>query len=66
MCNTAESYLPFREQNVLKGLGLDNEPINHANLIYVIGVKTHTAIAKPMGAIQCLRNSKCEPRTAPG
>ena len=57
--NTVESYLPFRKQNVLKGL--DNEAINSANFTYIIRVKKPTAIAKPMGAIQRLRNSECEP-----
>lgn len=59
LCNTVESYLPFRRQDIVKGL--DNEPTNSAYLISIIRVKNHTAIAKPTGAIQCLRNSECEP-----
>lgn len=59
LCNTAESYLPFRKQDVVEGL--DKEPTNSACFISITTVKNHTAIAKPMGAIQCLRNSKCDP-----
>lgn len=58
LCNTVEFYLPFRKQNVLKGL--DNEPINSPNFTYIIRVKKRTAIAKPTGAIQHLRNNECE------
>lgn len=58
LCNTVDSYLPFRKQNVLKGL--DNAAINSANYTYSTRVKNHAAIAKPTGAIQRLRNGERE------